>query len=118
MQPPKPVAALLTAFALLQVAGVRVFLEMRAELAADTRWANAVSRLRSRHTQHAHFAPIKHDWQRCCATLTYGLLMQGHIVAEQQLQLPASLLDELEVKQQQGQHQHRAGRGSGSHVSQ
>lgn len=32
-------------------------------------------------------------------------MVQGHIVAEQQLPLPADIVDELEVKQRQGQHQ-------------
>ena len=37
------------------------------------------------------------------------LMVQGHIVAEQQLPLPASILEELEVKQRQPQQQRTPG---------
>jgi hypothetical protein len=57
----------------LQVSGVRVFLEMRAELATDTAWASAVSCVytgtdASTLNEAVHEWPLTHIW--CCRQVT------------------------------------------------
>jgi hypothetical protein len=103
----------------LQVSGVRVFLEMRAELATDTAWASAVScvytstdtstvmRLSTNDLAHIFGAAVRSHCSM--ADGAAWLMVQGHIVAEQQLPLPVDILDELEVEQTEGQQQRTSG---------